>query len=91
MMRRERCGEVAKYRIEYGDGKVFYLCTRHFSNDDIQYLMTRKWVGINRLEDSEEKCQADVRKVRDTKKRPLHFRMVRPSEMEGNVGEAERQ
>lgn len=56
------CGKVAKYRVKYADGKEIYLCTRHFSNGDVQYLVTKKYVEREILENGEEKCQAEVRK-----------------------------
>ena len=59
-MEREQCGRVATYCVKVKDGKKVNLCTRHFSNDDIQYLITRKWIEYKRLENGEEKCEVEV-------------------------------
>lgn len=60
MVVEERCGKVAKNRVTYGDGKVIYLCTKHFSNNDIQHQVTRKLIKREYLEESTERCQAEV-------------------------------
>lgn len=56
----ELCGKKATYRVEMSEDLGYSLCTRHFSNKDVQYLITRKWVRYQRLEDGGEECQAEV-------------------------------
>ncbi len=57
---KEKCGRVAKNRVVLISGGVFFLCARHFSNQDIQRLVTRKWVRREYLENGDAECQAEV-------------------------------
>jgi len=60
VMGKKLCGKVAKNRVEYGDGRVIWLCVRHFSKGDIQSLVSRKLVKRNYVEESGARCEAEV-------------------------------
>lgn len=66
----EPCGKVAKYRVEFLFGAKMCLCARHFSEPDIQYLLTIKRAVFERLENGDEKCQAEVERREGPEKRP---------------------
>lgn len=58
----EQCGKPATNLIKYGDGIKMYLCTGHFSSRDIQRMVTRKLVEREYLNESTERCQAEVKR-----------------------------
>ena len=60
----EECGRVATNLVKYGEMIRVFMCIRNFANADIQYMITRKWLSYERLENGEEKCEVEVeRKV----------------------------
>lgn len=62
LMEEKRCGKVATHRVVYGDGESILLCRVHYTNRDIQYMVTRKLVEQEYLENKDEKCQMIVKK-----------------------------